>query len=245
MRRLIQVSERARPKRSRARLRKASAPDWPPPTIATRRPATSGRSCSRRETWKKRCPTRAACPCRQRRLASRGEGEVAREHLPEGAAQPKDAVLDVDRVDRCGKAQAAEPACHPRQIVGELGAADGGLARMHELVEAALLDQVGEEGVPAGRIDRRHQVLQERRLQPGRRQELALVPGEGALPLEECAQRPGTGSSRAARLRLKGPMPMPARSSGSLIRPHAARRGGEGYPKAARPPAAAGAALSA
>ena len=124
---------------------------------------------------------------------SSGEHDVASPHGPASSAFGADAVpvAGVDDVHRSG----AVVHCRidlvrgPRQVVVELESAREERLQVDEVVESALLGQIGQKGVLTAGVALGRQVLEERDLHRRPRQQHAGVPRELVLGLDEAGRQ--------------------------------------------------------
>lgn len=124
-------------------------------------------------------------------------------------------VVPADGVDLVAEVQGGEFFADPAAVGVVFGAVDVEALGEVEGEEAFASLEVVEEGPGAGGVDEGDEVGEEGDLEGGAVDEEAGVPVEGGALVVEGGAELGEGWARAARERLKGPTPMPARSRGS------------------------------
>lgn len=121
--------------------------------------------------------------------------------------------VPADGVDLVAEVEAGEPGADPAAVGVVFGAVDVEALGEVEGVEAVLGALVVEEAPGAGGVGEGDEVGEEGDLEGGAVDEESGVPVEGgALFVEGGGEGVGRPWARAARERLKGPMPMPTRS---------------------------------
>lgn len=133
-----------------------------------------------------------------------------------GVVDFEDFVFGVpaDGVDLVAEVEAGEVFADPAAVGVVFGAVDVEALGEVEGEEAFARFEVVEEGPGAGGVGEGDEVGEEGDLEGGAVDEEAGVPVEGGALVVEGGAQGVTGWARAARERLKGPMPMPARSRG-------------------------------
>lgn len=123
--------------------------------------------------------------------------------------------VPADGVDLVAEVESGEVFADPAAVGVVFGALDVEALGEVEGEEAFAAFEVVEEGPVACGVGEGDEVGQEGDLEGGAVDEEAGVPVEGGALFVEGGVEFGEGCARAARERLKGPMPMPTRSRGA------------------------------